>query len=376
MEKDDGVAMEPSLWENLQPDMLMKVLAFLPSPSCLRFRSVCKGWKALIDSPEFLEFCSELWLERPWFLVFQRLEIDAVHMYDPRDRKWYTFPLSFLPVPVCGRAAAGSLLCVEEKEDTFFKALYVCDPLAKTWIKLPPMMEETYWRSRSVTLMIDEFVGAFKVFVGCNFRLQVYDSLSTSWQRLGPSPPLPISAVFRRLTRTLYSLSPTLGFDIVPKPYQLLSFSMDDRVWKLVPVKMPKCLTYPHLAENEDHDRVMMVGGVWRKKMVRSLRIWELNFEKSCWEKVARVPDHHWKQLTAGNWNTACAWSGEWISIASCNRVLAYNVNNGEWVLSPPSGADLAHGHITSVFPFKPFGSFTRILEPPIDEHIGVPMDL
>ncbi|CAM6107411.1 unnamed protein product [Calypogeia fissa] len=386
MEEDDQATapiMEPSVWENLGPDMLMKVLAHLPSPSCLRFRTVCKGWKIIIDSPQFLDFCSEMWMERPWFLVFQRLEIDAVHMYDPRDRKWYTFPLSFLPIPVCGRAAAGSLLCVEEREDTFFKALYICDPLAKTWIKLPPMMEETYWRSRSVTLMVDEFVGAFKVLVGCNFRLQVYDSLSTSWdglgqaprQRLGQAPT--ISAGYCRLRSTLYCLSPSLGFDIVPQPYQLLSFNMDEERWMLVNIKMPKCLTYPHLTENEDHSRIMMVGGVWKKKMVRSLRIWELNLEKHSWDKVARVPDRHWKQLAAGNWNTACAWSGEWISIASLNRVLAYNLSNGEWVLSPPSGADPTHGPLMSIFPFKPaFGSHTRILEPPNEDHIGVPMDL
>jgi hypothetical protein len=52
--------MEPAmegLWSALPPDILERVLSFVPVPSLCRFRAVCQGWRELLRKPSFHDLC-------------------------------------------------------------------------------------------------------------------------------------------------------------------------------------------------------------------------------------------------------------------------------------------------------------------------------
>lgn len=46
-----------SFWSELPPEILERVLSFVPSPSLCRFRAVCRKWRELLCKTSFHELC-------------------------------------------------------------------------------------------------------------------------------------------------------------------------------------------------------------------------------------------------------------------------------------------------------------------------------
>ncbi|KAL2612722.1 hypothetical protein R1flu_024414 [Riccia fluitans] len=382
------ITQQGSVWDRLHKDLVMTVLAHLPEPACLRARAVCKYWQRLIDSEEFAAVCGKVWpkMARPsWFLFYQGMKVETVFVYDPGDESHiYRLPLTFLPVKklqgVCGRAAAGSLLCVEERAKGFFKALYLCDPLEKTWVKLPPMTIQQQpgenldpMRSVILTTAEEEKVsGSYKVFVSSHNRTQVFDSNCSSWQSLGPAPAVRSSSLMSSVwcDNSLFTLSPPPGFEIVPQRYQLLKFNLDDpgTGWRPVHVEMPKFLKSPHLAVHRG--RIIMVGKVYSRLSSHGpschprMKIWELNENTASWDLVDHVPESMHAELISGNWNSACAWNDEWICIACKDRVLSYNLRTKRWGKSPQTSMPGSTSSSRSSDPDRPSLSLISSFKP------------
>lgn len=267
--------MDESLWSELPTDLLERVLAFLPPPAFFRFRAVCKKWDKIMYNSNFLKLCSEISAQRPWFVMFQTGPCDVVSAYNPSLSKWHRFSLSFLPTRVQGVAAAGGLLCCKGEVDGY-RSLFVCNPITKTWRRLPPMRKKRI--VPIVGLVVDRSTKAYKVIAagddlmsdGFNVRdltTEVYDSATNSWELSGGIPP-----------RSDLDLGVTLcqGFlyFVTYCPYGVLSYSIKQGVWKKIDASTPRYLTTPSLVECRG--RLLMVGGVERKNVVRSIRIWEL----------------------------------------------------------------------------------------------------
>ncbi|BFI40624.1 hypothetical protein MPTK2_7g11410 [Marchantia polymorpha subsp. ruderalis] len=360
----------PTRWDDLPQELQLQVLARMRPLTWLRQREVCKGWKAIIDSRDFAEQCVETWQHRPWFLVYHRCQVEAAFMYDAREKVWYRLPLGFLPVRGTGRAAAGGLLCVEESDADSFKALYVCDPVARTYTKLPPMPHPQPGRKRAVTLLVGDEVLHYKVLVGCSHRMEVYDSLSSSWRSLAPAPTVWFPSTTPVLSRDcVFALWRLAAPGLAPEVYRLFKCDPTEGAWKPVDVRMPPELTTPHLTEQGG--RIMMVGGVWTENMVKSIQIWELDQSPPPagprWDFVAQVPAALAQLSLGAGINTSSAWSGEYLSIGYGDKLLSYHLGTKRWTVSPSAGWLLGRGLWTLVNSFRPNFAprLKRIQSPP-----------
>ena len=148
--------MAEDIWKRATPDLLIQVLARLPMKSIMRFRAVCKSWKEMIDSLEFKDLVSMLQVSLSYtstFLIVQ--ERNPLTCPDPSqlpfmENMWistegsYNFhrlSMDFLPISVYVVASCTSLLCCAAKHFN----IYICNPVAKTWIKLPERPKPRKW---------------------------------------------------------------------------------------------------------------------------------------------------------------------------------------------------------------------------------------
>ncbi|KAG6391308.1 hypothetical protein SASPL_149062 [Salvia splendens] len=72
---------------DLNQDLLERVLSWLPTSSFLRLTSVCKRWKSVSHS-SFKLACNQIPSRRSWFLMIQRIQV-----CDPEMRKsFFEYP--------------------------------------------------------------------------------------------------------------------------------------------------------------------------------------------------------------------------------------------------------------------------------------------
>ena len=127
------IELDTDLWGSLPEPLLETILAWLPLPSLFLCRSVCKHWNSLIHSASFQSICAQIPApKQAWFLF--RGEGKECAAFDPSLARWCHIPLDYFPNRVRVVASAGGLLCGRRRDDR----LYVCNPLTKAWVELPP----------------------------------------------------------------------------------------------------------------------------------------------------------------------------------------------------------------------------------------------
>ncbi|XP_051137189.1 F-box only protein 13 [Andrographis paniculata] len=122
--------------DDLNQDLLERVLAWLPTAAFSRLKSVCKRWKSAADSAAFRRACSQVPRRDPWFLMVDaRSDMDFRRsaVFDSSENGWKTIDLApllrqgcenrkpdagdFIPV-----AASGGLICFRAADGDFLVA--------------------------------------------------------------------------------------------------------------------------------------------------------------------------------------------------------------------------------------------------------------
>lgn len=125
--------------EELNQDLLERILSWLPTSAFFRLTSVCKRWKSVVDSASFKLACSSIPSRDPWFFMVDPLLQRSV-VFDSAERNWkkLNHP-SFLQknthcnsMPV---ASSSGLICFRNSSDNFL----ICNPVTGFCCELPSL---------------------------------------------------------------------------------------------------------------------------------------------------------------------------------------------------------------------------------------------
>lgn len=127
--------------DDLNQDLLEKVLSWLPTSAFFRLTSVCKRWKSVADSPSFKLACSDIPSREPWFFMVGSCLNKSV-VFDSAESKWKPLnhpsflqkDLSFLPV-----ASSGGFICFRNASGNFV----VSNPVTGSFRELPHTENQT-----------------------------------------------------------------------------------------------------------------------------------------------------------------------------------------------------------------------------------------
>ena len=123
--------------DDLNQDLLERVLSWLPTSVFFRLTSVCKRWKSIADSATFQLACSQIPSRDPWFFMVDP-HLNQWVVFDSAERNWKTLnhpPLLQLnpninSIPV---AAHGGLICFRNSSGHYI----VCNPVTGSTRQLP-----------------------------------------------------------------------------------------------------------------------------------------------------------------------------------------------------------------------------------------------
>lgn len=115
--------------EDLNQDVLERVLSWLPTSTFFRLTSVCKRWKSVADSASFRLACAAVPSRDPWFFMVDP-NLSRMVVFDSAERNWKRLNRPTLlhetpnhnSMPV---AASGGLICFRNLRGNFV----VCNPV-------------------------------------------------------------------------------------------------------------------------------------------------------------------------------------------------------------------------------------------------------
>lgn len=240
------------LWSALPPDIWERVLGCLPERSLCRFRTVCKAWRSLTTNSSFRALRGGLHQKESTILVSNGHKVVA--MYDRDESRWTVIELSVLRAAFSAigvknykiEAAEGSLLVVwAASKNEKVKAVVLCNPVAKTWRYLPPMVIHMAIRT-VVYMVLDGETSALRIFVlgfeshtSTEPLFQIYDSVLDSWRLC--TYPSRIFESSRPLSSLLYNGTfYALFYDIVAQSHVLMAYKMAEDMWTDVGVHFPR----------------------------------------------------------------------------------------------------------------------------------------
>ncbi|KAJ7517181.1 hypothetical protein O6H91_21G013300 [Diphasiastrum complanatum] len=319
--REQGLSLDPELWTGLPEDVLDKVLARLPAQSLARFRCVCKRWNSILHSRGFLNLCSQTPGRDSWILMFADPYYKAVFAYIPKENKWLHIRLAFLPSHVDNVTAAGGLLCFRLLEANGSSSMCICNPVTRSWRKLPPMRGR--WSGNLVGMVMDMKTLRYKVIVQTKhvlpytLRTEEFDSGTNAW-RLTSSSSANFTTGSAFCNGLLYFMAweQHNGAFICDGVY---AYNIDRGTWTSAHAPMPYFYICPHLVECQG--RLLMVGGFWEQPALTvGIRVWELQQSSLDWIVVETMPQNLFKHLLKrpGYRLFNCVGHGNLIYLSEC----------------------------------------------------------
>jgi hypothetical protein len=319
--------MDSGIWSELPHDLIVKILAWLPTPYVVRMRTVCKAWNALAFSADDMR---RVPTPEPWLLVCNYSSSSTfshtVSALDPVAQKWYTdIPLTLRDsssvrgagasaaassssnnthstedVQVC-TSAGGLLLCRSLEH-----VLYTCNPLTKSWRQLPPCLAPVGgFTFEAFEMDVDASTGSFRIYHDlcrydesdrCDRMSELYDSETDSWKPLrggggdgdgkGTTTTVSPTAVAApqdygggALPEKIAFLNQALYWVAFLAPVSLRRYKLQTQTWSEIPLPALKAPIYRIITANlvECNSRLLLVAAVLEGSECRkSLRVWEL----------------------------------------------------------------------------------------------------
>ncbi|RZC89909.1 hypothetical protein C5167_028972 [Papaver somniferum] len=199
-EQDDVLMMGFSIEDQLNQDLLEKVLSWLPTSSFYRSRSVCKRWNSVAESASFRLACQQVPTRDPWFFMVHNSHLHQSIVFDTSQSNWkhlndkrpprnqvigqqsgITTDSSrdndFIPV-----AASGGLVCFRS---TGSGAFLVSNPVTGASRELPAMPATTQNQNIHAIAMNSSSKHSYRLVLVSgelpNLAVSVYESGKDCW---------------------------------------------------------------------------------------------------------------------------------------------------------------------------------------------------
>ena len=193
-------SLDHQIWGQLHPELVARVLSYLPLTSRIHTRRICKTWDREIFSGRILGSDRDSSSEKQkssWFFLVENIssgKAHALHAYDPMRDEWNSTTIPHFAgvqkiggLALCG-AASGLMLYKISALKSHFVRFGVFNPITRSWKKLPSLLNR---RQRPVVIMFRDpgSSGSYKVVVagGLEYDQQVqttevYDSRTECWK--------------------------------------------------------------------------------------------------------------------------------------------------------------------------------------------------
>ncbi|KAL2651097.1 hypothetical protein R1flu_019225 [Riccia fluitans] len=343
------------VWQNLPEDLVVTVLSFLPPTSLARFRAVSRGWYDLLSSTSFISSCLHM---RAWLFLNVK-DSAAQHRTFTLEspNRWQEFEFSYLPAAASSRqnrvvAASGGLVCVQVASES----LFVCNPITKAWMKLPPLIFGCY--EYPVIGMIENrnHPSSYRVLVtGLKHTTEVYDSSTGQWRLIpGGKPSHDSCTTFHQ------------GFLYSAGIAKILTYNLEEESWTEIEYPVP----WPRLCAKritECQGRLFLVAS---DSEDHSLTIWTVDHHQnrpSIWtrlhslslDRVHKLPEVDCKSLL----NVDDDQRNEFVFYAGFRKLMAFSLVSNMWYHFSRYPKD---------YPFNFFYKHTVFhLQPSLDASVG-----
>ncbi|KAH0454040.1 hypothetical protein IEQ34_018364 [Dendrobium chrysotoxum] len=373
--------------DELNEDLLEKILSCLPASSFFRLRSVCKRWSSVSASTTFRIACSQIPFRDPWFLMVDQ-DLDHSIILDISERNWKS-----LNKPRCVNqsnqaswiavASSGGLVCFRSTTGEFM----ACNPLTGTCREVPPAhetqpllaiaMSSSHKNSSSYRIVL--VAGELP-----NLCYRVFDSEKNKWEgevslyrKAESSPETELAG-----GDTLYFLNKS--GDVVatnmqrnPSRQFLAVMSIKDgeeiayflshsgsvvacnitrRTFHEYPRLLPVC--YEYSIDVVICNKEMAVVVLSEFFETASLRLWRFSEVEKAWKQVAAMPPAMSHELFGKKADINCVGCGNMIFVCinsnDFSRYVIYNVVTNEWLELPKCIVDGKAKDFMSVFSFEP----------------------
>ncbi|KDP33997.1 hypothetical protein JCGZ_07568 [Jatropha curcas] len=376
--------------EELNQDLLERVLSWLPTSTFFRLRSVCKRWKSVADSASFKLACSQIPSRDPWFFMVDP-NLNKWTIFDSAERSWkkldhppllrQTSACDSLPV-----AASGGLVCFRSESGD----LVVSNPVTGSCRKLPPVHPATENQSLNAIAMSTclKSQQSYKLVLVSGelptLSCRIYNSDTNCWEEeISLKRKVDESQEFDSPDdNAVYFLSKAgnvVATDMQRSPSKQYSSVMSVKDGEEIAYFLSSSGTivacnlaskwffeYPRLLPvfYEYSIDVLECGGEMLVVLLSeffgsaSIRVWRFDEDIRSWQQIAAMPpamshEFHGKKVDincvgAGNQIFICLNSAEFFSYVLCD------LNTNDWVELPKCFMNGEAVEFMSAFSFEP----------------------
>ncbi|BBM99512.1 hypothetical protein MPTK1_1g21780 [Marchantia polymorpha subsp. ruderalis] len=209
-DKSPDVVLDPNCWGKLHPELVEQVLYKLPYSSLVKFRSVCKHWKDLIQCFPLAPKCRSpksvlLYHHSGGIRGHNGIWMGALlAFFNSKTNTWERRSLPFLGTRSFVASDEG-LLCFSSKYEP--EKFIVCNPLTKQWRELklpssvlPPIPRGAAYKNpfnyMLMGMIMNKETGHYKLVIAGFHEAGpsksfIYDSSKSTWNVSAPLPLLP-----------------------------------------------------------------------------------------------------------------------------------------------------------------------------------------
>ncbi|CAA0810648.1 F-box only protein 13 [Striga hermonthica] len=367
---------------DLNQDLLERVLSRLPASSFFRLTSVCKRWKSVAHSPTFNLACSEVRRREPWFLMV-RSRPDPTRpttVFDSSENNWKQIKTQLFSKPGADYipvASSGGFICFHRAGE-----FVVSNPVTSSSRRIPAP------QTPILAVALSSTAGKFRILLISgelpHLAFSQYHSATGEW---GESIPLtrksdgtgeysPATLADDECTNYFLSKSGDIvSADIERSPSKqfssiltvqnggeilyflsssgtIVSCNLSRRIFSEYPRILPVLSEYSiDLIESGGEMRVVLLSEIFETS---SLRVWAWDCEIETWRQVAAMPPHMSHGLFGKKADVNCTGSGGGMLVCvsseeACSNFMC-NLEANEWVELDNGAAD----EFVNAFSFEP----------------------
>ncbi|PIN04847.1 hypothetical protein CDL12_22611 [Handroanthus impetiginosus] len=167
----------------LNQDLLERVLSWLPTSSFFRLSSVCKKWRSVANSATFKRACSRVPSRDPWFfMVESQPNLAKPIIFDSTEGNWkkINHPPMFPPADFIPVASSSGLICFRSADGGFF----LTNPVTGSCRQLPPPFADSQPPVRAIGMISNAQTLKLVTVSGelPHLRFREYNSVTNQWE--------------------------------------------------------------------------------------------------------------------------------------------------------------------------------------------------